>query len=155
MASLVNAALGAIAAAAFWILLGYAVSRRVFPLALALGAAAALGWAVHSAATLPLLTLIGFSPLAVAGTGALCAIAAGASLMARAAEPTAEAIHPRVRRRGRRERCPRHRAKIWSRCRSPPSPSWAASWQVMGHRNSRLPEVGQKTNLIVDGCIIK
>ena len=39
MASLVNAALGAITAAAFWTLLGYAVSRRVFPRPLALGAA--------------------------------------------------------------------------------------------------------------------
>ncbi len=61
-----------------------------FPRPLALGAAPALGWAVHSAATLPLLTLIGFSPLAVAGTGALCVIAAGVSLTARAAEPAAE-----------------------------------------------------------------
>ena len=87
MASLVNAALGAIAAAAFWTLLGYAVSRRVFPRALALGAAPALGRAVHSAAMLPLLTLIGFLSLAVVGTGALCVIAAGVSLTAHSAEP--------------------------------------------------------------------
>ncbi len=93
MASLVNAALGAIMAAAFWTLLGYAVTCRLFPRPLALGAAPVLGWAVHSAATLPLLTLIGFSPLAVAGIGVLCVIAAGVSLTAPAggndAEPAA------------------------------------------------------------------
>ena len=90
MASLVNAALGAIVATAFWTLLGYAVSRHLFPRVLAIGAAPVLGWAVHSAVTLPLLALIGFSPLAVVGIGAFCFVVSGCSLMARAtndAEP--------------------------------------------------------------------
>jgi hypothetical protein len=85
MASLVNAALGAIVATAFWTLLGYAVSRHLFPRVLAIGAAPVLGWAVHSAVTLPLLALIGFSPLAVVCIGAFCFVVSGCSLMARAA----------------------------------------------------------------------
>ena len=90
MSSLVNAALGAIVATAFWTLLGYAVSRHLFPRVLAIGAAPVLGWTVHSAVTLPLLALIGFSPLAVVGIGAFCFVVSGCSLMARAtndAEP--------------------------------------------------------------------
>ncbi len=90
MASLANAALCAMAAAAFWTLLGYAISRHLFPRVLAIGAAPVVGWAVHSAATLPILVLIGFSPTAVVGVGALCIVVSGGSMLMRAAKRDAE-----------------------------------------------------------------
>jgi hypothetical protein len=80
MASPVNAVLCALLATTFWSVLGYALCRRLLPRPLASGAAPVAGWAVHSAATLPLFALIGFSPLAVVAVAALCAIAAVASL---------------------------------------------------------------------------
>jgi hypothetical protein len=89
MASPVNAALCALLAAVFWSLLGYAVCRRLMPRALAAGAAPVMGWAVHSAATLPLFALIGFSPAAVVAVAGLCMIAAAASLR-RATEHSTE-----------------------------------------------------------------
>jgi hypothetical protein len=76
MASLLNAMLAALVAAALWTLLGYALGRRLLPRALASGAAPVLGWAVHSAITLPLFTLIGFTPSAVIVVAVLCVIAA-------------------------------------------------------------------------------
>ena len=81
MASPVNAALCALLATAFFTVLGYALARHVLPRALALGAAPVLGWAVFSAATLPILTAIGFSALAVAGVAAVCLAVAGGSLL--------------------------------------------------------------------------
>jgi hypothetical protein len=84
MASLVNAALCAIVATAFWSLLGYALSRHLLPRALTVGVAPVLGWAVHSAAALPVFTLIGFSRTSVIGVSVLCIAAAGASLALRA-----------------------------------------------------------------------
>jgi hypothetical protein len=90
MASPIDAALCALLATAFWSLLGYALSRRVLPRPLAAGTAPVLGWAVHSAATLPLFGLIGFSATAVVVVAALCALAAGASFLYatdRSAEP--------------------------------------------------------------------
>ncbi|MGA8613683.1 MAG: hypothetical protein WB760_18815 [Xanthobacteraceae bacterium] len=80
MASLVNAGLCAIVATAFWSLLGYALARHLLPRTLAMGAAPVLGWAVSSAATLPVFYLIGFSPAAVTGVAALCVVASGLSL---------------------------------------------------------------------------
>ena len=80
MASPINAAFCALLATAFWTLLGYALSRRLWPRPLAAGAAPVMGWAVHSAATLPVFVLIGFSPLTVAAVASLCVIAAGMSL---------------------------------------------------------------------------
>src|SRR5215469_14603998 len=80
MASLVNAVLCAVVATAFWPLIGYALARHMLPRVLALGAAPVLGWAVHSAATLPLFFLIGFSPAAVATIALICAAASGGSL---------------------------------------------------------------------------
>jgi bacteriorhodopsin len=80
MASPANAILCAVIAAAFWPLIGYALARRFVPRVLALGTAAVIGWSVHSAATLPIYLLIGFSPLAVACVGALCVLVAGFSL---------------------------------------------------------------------------
>ena len=81
MASPVNAALCALLATAFCTVLGYALARHVLPRTLALGTAPVLGWAVFSAATLPILTTIGFSAVAVAGVAALCLAIAGASLL--------------------------------------------------------------------------
>jgi len=80
MASPVNAALCALLAAGFWSLLGYALSRHLLPRVLAMGAAPVVGWAAHSAATLPIFFLIGFSPLAVVVGAALCIAVSVASL---------------------------------------------------------------------------
>jgi hypothetical protein len=90
MASPVNAALCAFLATAFWSLLGYALTRHLLPRALAVGAAPVTGWAVHSAATLPIFLLIGFSPLAVAIVAALC-VAVSVATLKLAANSDAEA----------------------------------------------------------------
>jgi hypothetical protein len=80
MASPVNALVCALIATAFWSLLGFAVGSRLVPRVLAIGAAPVIGWSVHSAAILPLYLLFGFSPLLVAGIGAVCILIAGFSL---------------------------------------------------------------------------
>ncbi len=90
MASPVNAALCALLATAFWSLLGYALTRHLLPRALAVGAAPVMGWAVHSAATLPIFFLIGFSPLAVVTVAALC-VAVSVATLKLAAKGDAEA----------------------------------------------------------------
>ena len=90
MASPVNAVLCALIAAAFWPLLGYALARQLVPRVLALGAAAVVGWAVHSTVALPIYLLLGFSPIAIAGIGALCILIAGFSLSQRAPASEAE-----------------------------------------------------------------
>jgi hypothetical protein len=61
MASPLIAVLCALIGTAFWSVLGYAIARHLLPRALALGAAPVIGWATFSAATLPILMLIGFS----------------------------------------------------------------------------------------------
>jgi hypothetical protein len=94
MASPVNAVLCALIATAFWTFVGYTVTRHLLPRALALGAAPVIGWAVVSAATLPILRLIGFSPLAVAGIAGLCLIIGGAALRWRL--PPAAALAPAI-----------------------------------------------------------
>jgi hypothetical protein len=80
MASPLNAALCALAATALWFLLGYALSRRLLPGALATGAAPVVGWAVHSAVALPLFTLTGFTAPVVVVAAVVFAIAAVVSL---------------------------------------------------------------------------
>jgi hypothetical protein len=85
MASIGNAALCALVAAAFWSLLGYALARHLLPPALAIGTAPVLGWAVHSAAALPAFELIGFSRAAVMIISAICILASGGSIWAPAA----------------------------------------------------------------------
>jgi hypothetical protein len=87
MASLLNAILCAVVATAFWSLVGYALARHMLPRALALGAAPVLGWAVHSAATLPIFFRIGFSPAAVISIAVLCVAAAAGSLVWRRVKP--------------------------------------------------------------------
>jgi hypothetical protein len=92
MASPVNAALCALLATAFWSFLGYALARHLLPRALAVGAAPVMGWAVHSAATLPIFLLIGFSPFAVVAVAALCVAAGVATLKLAAKADAAPAI---------------------------------------------------------------
>ncbi len=81
MASPVNAALCALIATAFWAFLGYAIGRHLFPRVLAIGAAAVIGWAAHSAVALPIFTLIGFSQNTVVVSGFICLLTAGFSLL--------------------------------------------------------------------------
>jgi hypothetical protein len=83
MASPVSALLCALIASLFWTLLGYALARHLLPRVLALGAAAVLGWAAHSAAVLPVYFWIGLSPTTVFAIGALCILGAGFSLSLR------------------------------------------------------------------------
>jgi hypothetical protein len=90
MASPVNAALCALIATAFWSLLGYALARHLLPRVLAMAVAAVIGWAAHSAVTLPIYLWIGFSPIAVVGIGALCILLAGFSLSIEAPASGAE-----------------------------------------------------------------
>src|ERR1700733_14711558 len=90
MASPVNAALCALLATAFWSFLGFALARHLLPRVLAIGAAPVIGWAVHSAATLPIFFLIGFSPLAVVAIAALC-VAVSVATLKLAAKGGAEA----------------------------------------------------------------
>ena len=80
MASPINALACALIATAFWPLLGFALGSRLVPRVVAIGAAPVIGWSVHSAATLPIYLLFGFSPLLVAGIGAVCVLIAGFSL---------------------------------------------------------------------------
>jgi len=82
MASPLNAVLCAAVAAAFWTLLGYTLARHLLPRVLAFGAAPVIGWAIFSAATLPIFILTGFSPLAVLLTAALGVVIGGVSLRA-------------------------------------------------------------------------
>jgi hypothetical protein len=77
MASVVNAALGALVATAFFSAFGYAIGRHILPRVLALGAAPVVGWALFSTVTLPVLTFIGLTAPAVAGMAALFLIVAG------------------------------------------------------------------------------
>jgi hypothetical protein len=81
MASPVNAVLCALVATAFWTLLGYALGRRLLPRTLAMGAAPVMGWAVHSAAALPIFIFIGFSPIAVIAVAVLCIVISGVSFL--------------------------------------------------------------------------
>jgi hypothetical protein len=95
MASSVNAVLCALLAVAFWTTLGYGIARHVLPRGLAAGAAPVVGWAVFSTVTLPILTLIGFTALAVIVVGVLCLVgSAGLLVMRRRESDTAPAIPP-------------------------------------------------------------
>ena len=80
MESPINAVLCALLGTAFWSVLGYAIARHLLPRVLALGAAPVLGWSLFSAATLPILRLVGFSALAVIALAALGLVLAGIGL---------------------------------------------------------------------------
>jgi hypothetical protein len=90
MASPINAVLCALVGAAFWSALGYAIARHLLPRVLALGAAPVIGWAVFSAASLPILSLIGFSTATVIGLAALGIALAGIGLRRRLARPPSD-----------------------------------------------------------------
>jgi hypothetical protein len=81
MASPLNAVLCALIGTAFWTVLGYAIARYLLPRVLAIGAAPVVGWAVFSAATLPILTLLGFSARGMVSLAALCLVIAGVWLL--------------------------------------------------------------------------
>ncbi len=73
MASTFHALLCAVAGGLFWTCLGLAVARRLVAApALAAAMAPALGWAVHSAAALPLFSLLGCTPTPVLGCAGIC-----------------------------------------------------------------------------------
>jgi hypothetical protein len=65
MESPVAAALCALIAVSFWTVVGLAIPRHLLPRPLALGAATVIGWAIHSAAALPVYMLVGFSTISV------------------------------------------------------------------------------------------
>jgi hypothetical protein len=90
MASPINAVLCALVGAAFWSALGYAIARHLLPRVLALGAAPVIGWAVFSAASLPILSLIGFSTATVLGLAVLGIALAGIGLRRRLARPPSD-----------------------------------------------------------------
>jgi hypothetical protein len=92
MASPVTAALCALIATGFWTLLGLAIARHFLPRPLALGAAAVIGWATHSVATLPLYVWLGFSPINVVAIAVVCLLAAGFSFSVRVSEKMAGAV---------------------------------------------------------------
>jgi len=94
MASPINAVLCALVGAAFWSVLGYAIARHLLPRVLALGAAPVVGWAVFSAVALPILSLIGFSTLTVAGLAALGLGLAGIGLRVPAAPGSPTDLKP-------------------------------------------------------------
>jgi hypothetical protein len=83
MASPLNAVLCALIGTAFWTVLGYAIARHLLPRVLVIGAAPVIGWAVFSAATLPILELLGFSARGVVSLAALCLAIAGVWLLRR------------------------------------------------------------------------
>ncbi len=84
MASTLNAALSAVAAMLFWTCLGASITRRMMPGALALPMAPVVGWAVHSAAALPIFRVVGFSQPGVLVTAVLALFA---SVLALRAQP--------------------------------------------------------------------
>jgi len=80
MASPINAVLCALVGTIFWSVLGYAIARHLLPRVLALGAAPVIGWAVFAAASLPVLTLIGFSAVAVTALAIVAVVLAAIGL---------------------------------------------------------------------------
>jgi hypothetical protein len=81
MASTLNVILGTAAALVLWTVIGLAVARAVLPQRALHGPLApALGWAVHSAATLPLFMFAGLNRITVAVVTLLSLAAAGYAL---------------------------------------------------------------------------
>ena len=81
MASTLDALVCAVTAALLWTCLGLPIARRLVPGSLALPMAPALGWAVHSAAALPIFFLVGFSKATVLGVTGLSLVAALSALL--------------------------------------------------------------------------
>jgi hypothetical protein len=79
MPSTIHVAICAVAALAYWGMVGFVLSRRLAPAPLALPLAPALGWAFHSALTLPLYRFLGFTEWTVSTVSLL--ILGGACLL--------------------------------------------------------------------------
>src|SRR3954470_9270107 len=94
MVSTLDTLVCAITAALLWTCLGLPIARRVVPGALALPIAPALGWAVHSAAALPVFFLVGFTKDRLLVVTILALAAAFAALVLQMGPDEAE---PRVR----------------------------------------------------------
>ncbi|HEX3502688.1 MAG TPA: hypothetical protein VHU22_04770 [Xanthobacteraceae bacterium] len=75
MPSSLHVVLTGLLAVAFYAALGHSITRHVLPRALASGAAPVIGWAIFSAVTLPLLTIVGFTSSTVVASGAVCLLA--------------------------------------------------------------------------------
>jgi hypothetical protein len=71
MFSNANVIAGAALAATFWTCIGFAVGQRLLPRALAWPLAPVLGWAAHSAVTLPVFIIMRFSATSVIAVGLL------------------------------------------------------------------------------------
>jgi hypothetical protein len=104
MASFADAVLCAAVATMFWTALGFTITRRLVPGALALPLAPAVGWAVHSAIALPVFWLLPFSRPAIAAVAAI--VLAGGILVSRAAKNLDEL--------GAQARVPRARVPVWA-----------------------------------------
>jgi hypothetical protein len=76
MASITPVALCAAIATLFWTGLGFLLTRRLMPRALALPTAPAVGWAIHSAIALPVFFLVPFSAVSIAAVAAAVLVAA-------------------------------------------------------------------------------
>jgi hypothetical protein len=87
LVSTLEVILCALAAVAYWTLPGFAIARRIAPSALAGPIAPALGFAAHSAGTLPIFFLVGFSTSTI---GAVAALTVLASIAALSAKPSSE-----------------------------------------------------------------
>jgi hypothetical protein len=96
MASPINAVLCALVGTALWSALGHAIARHLLPRVLALGAAPVIGWAVFSSASLPILSLIGFSTLTVIAVAAVALLFAGIGLQRPTALTAASDLKPWV-----------------------------------------------------------
>lgn len=97
MASTTNVILGAATAFLVWTIIGLAVARAVLPQRALTGPIApALGWAVHSAATLPLFMLVGFNRATVAILTLLTLAASAYLLWPHAQPPERDRNSPRV-----------------------------------------------------------
>jgi hypothetical protein len=86
MPSTIHVAICAVAALAYWGIVGLALSRRLAPSPLALPLAPALGWACHSALTLPLYRFLGFTEWTVSIVSLLILAAACLLLLSPASD---------------------------------------------------------------------
>jgi hypothetical protein len=96
MASPINAVLCALVGVGLWSALGYAVARHLLPRVLALGAAPVVGWAAFSAASLPILSFIGFSTVTVIALAAVALLFASIALRRPMALTAANDLKPWV-----------------------------------------------------------
>jgi hypothetical protein len=86
MPSTIHVAICAVAALAYWGMVGFVLSRRLAPSLLAVPVAPALGWAFHSALTLPLYRFLGFNEWTVSIVSLLILGAAGLLILSPASD---------------------------------------------------------------------